>query len=205
MKKLLLLIAGLAMVIASHAQTTGGLKAGLNLTNFGGDGAEDSKSRPGFHIGGYMNIGLNEKLSFQPELLFSTAGAKTEEKGPDFSFESTAKLSYLSIPLSLQYSFGSFNIHAGPQLSFLMSAKYEFTDSYTDTNGTTTTESGEDDVKEYLKGVDLGLNFGAGYSFGKLGVTARYSLGMANISDEGESNLTNKTIQFSVMYKLFGQ
>jgi hypothetical protein len=208
MKKLLFLMAFLTMVISTYAQTSGGLKAGLNLSSYNGYPGT-VKLKPGFHVGGYLSIGLSEKLSFQPELLFSTAGAKAEEheSGVGFSYEITDKLAYLSIPLSLQYSFGKFNLHAGPQVSFLMSAKEEYTESYFD-GVDTFTESGEDDIKEHLKGVDMGLNFGAGYSFGKLGVTARYSLGLSNISEEAEEEaykLSNYAFQFSVLYKLFGK
>lgn len=205
MRKLLLLIACVTIVSASYGQISAGLKTGLNLSTFGGYPGT-AKYKPGLHFGVYMNIALNEKWSLQPEVLINTVGSKTEEKHPDYSFEGTSKLSYLSVPLSLQYSVGNFNIHVGPQLSFLLSAKEEYTISSTD-SGVTLTESFEDDTKEYLKSVDLGLNFGAGFRFGKLGINARYSLGLSNISDEAEEDdykLSNNSIQLSVLYRVFG-
>jgi hypothetical protein len=206
MQKLFLLTAVFTVVITAHAQISGGLKAGLNLSTFGGD-VQDAKIKSGFHLGGYMNIGLNKKLSFQPELLISTAGAKVEVNRPGFSLESITRLTYLSVPLSFQYSFGDFNVHVGPQLSFIMSDKAEYTTTYIDSNGNTVEEVGEG--WGFLKDVDLGLNFGVGFNFGRLGASARYSLGLINVGDpavsgDGASKITNNVIQISAMYKLFG-
>jgi hypothetical protein len=191
MKKLLLsLVIVLASVAAVQAQMSGGVKAGLNLSNLGGD-ADGYDMRPSFHLGGYVNIGLTDKLSFQPELLYNSIGAKYE--GGDA--EGTLKLSYISLPLDLQYSFGKFNVHAGPQVSFLASAKDKWEEG---------SDSGEDDIKEAFKGIDLGLNIGFGLNFGKLDVGARYTAGLSNIIDEGDAKVTNNVIQLSVGYRLFG-
>jgi hypothetical protein len=206
MKKLLLsIVVLLAVVAGAQAQISGGLKAGLNLASLGGD-YEDAKMRPSIHVGGYVNIGLTEKLSFQPELLFNSIGAKykgSENDGNDtYSWEGTTKLSYISLPLNLQYSFGKFNVHLGPQISFLASAKDKWEES-----GPDGSDSGEDDIKDGLKGIDLGLNIGLGLNFGKVDVSARYTAGLSNIADvddDADYKVTNNVIQLSVGYRLFG-
>lgn len=205
MKKLSILIIVSTIAFASNAQVSGGAKAGMNLSTFRGYPG-DAGLRPGFHLGAYLNFAFNEKLSFQPELLFNSAGTKIDDKEFDYTYKSTIKLSYLSLPMSLQYSLGRFNIHAGPQVSLLLAGKEDYTISYFE-NGLTYTESYNEDVKDVLKSVDLGLNFGAGVSFGKVGMSARYSMGLVAISDEADDydyQLTNSAFQFSVLYKLIG-
>ena len=146
--------------------------------------------RIAYHFGGYVNIGLSEALAFQPELLYNSVGAKMEE-------DIALHLNYISLPLNMMYSFGNFNVHAGPQFGFLMSAKAK-----ADIEG----ESAEVDMKEYFKSTDLGVNLGIGASFGKLNAAARYTMGITKIWDsEDDIDAKNGVIQISLGYKLFGE
>ena len=214
MKKLLLIAAISSITFAIQAQLSAGIKAGFTLSNFGGDKLETRENvmpRPGFHFGGYLNIGLNSKLSLQPELLLSTAGAKWDEiielaNSELVRLDIIEKLSYLSIPLNLMYSFGHFNIHAGPQLSFLLQASDDVTMTRLNGGNVIIISGFATDVSN-LRGVDLGLNFGAGLNFGKLGVNARYSLGLSNNSDGDDEGfkMTNNNVQISAMYRFYAQ
>jgi hypothetical protein len=197
MKKLVLSLAIVAAAFsyASAQGISGGVKAGLNLANLGGDDVEDVDIRPSFHVGGYVNIGFTEKLSLQPELLFNSVGAKSSYEDSGFKVEETLKLSYISVPVNLVYSFGAINIHAGPQFGFLMSAKSEV-----EVDG----ESDEEDVKDSFKGLDLGFGVGLGANFGKFNASARYTLGLSNIVDADDADVKNNVIQLSVGYRLFG-
>lgn len=167
---------------------SGGLKAGVNFSNqvySGGGFNASADARTGFHVGGYLNLGFSDNFSVQPELLYNSLGAKITDT--DF------KTDYVSIPVMLKYNpVAIFNIHAGPQFGFLMSAK-----------------SGDEDVKDSMKGLDLGVGIGAGVDLPMgLGVTARYVAGLSNIADEdgmGDVTLKNTAFQLSLSYKLFGQ
>jgi len=77
MKKTLFVALIVALSQAASAQITGGLKAGLNITNFSGGRFDnlDKQALVGFHAGGFMNFRLGA-ISLQPEALVSTAGAK---------------------------------------------------------------------------------------------------------------------------------
>ncbi len=196
MKKLVLMLTVIAGSVSfANAQVSVGVKAGLNLANLGGD-VEDTDMRPSFHVGGYLNYALSEALSLQPELLFNSVGAKSSYDDPDFgSVDETIKLSYISIPVNLQYSFGVVNIHTGPQFSFLLSAKDEY-----EADGA----SDEVDIKDSMKGLDLGWGIGLGANFGKLNATARYTLGLSNIADSDDADIKNNVIQISLGYRLFG-
>jgi hypothetical protein len=194
MKKLFLTVAAVAICTATlFAQISVGAKAGVNLANVNGD-IDDTDMRIGFHVGGYVNVAFSDALSLQPELLFNSVGFKqTYSTGID-DVDVSSNLNYISIPVSLMYAFGPVNVHAGPQIGFLMSAK---TKSDVD-------ELDGEDIKDNLKSTDLGFNVGAGVAFGKLNVTARYTIGLSNVSDNDDIDVKNGVIQVSLGYKLFG-
>lgn len=193
MKRIFLSIVTMMLFAAgAYAQVSGGVKAGLNLANAIGKDAKDAdmSMRIAYHFGGYVNIGFSDVLSFQPELLYNSVGAKMDD---DISLN----LNYISVPLNLMYSFSNFNVHVGPQFGFLMSAKAK-----ADVEG----QSGEVDMKEYFKSTDLGVNLGIGASFGKLNAAARYTYGITKIWDmEDDIDARNGVIQLSLGYKLFGE
>ena len=198
MKKLLftLIVTSLASTGLFAQGLSGGVKAGVNLANLTGDDVEDSDMRIAYHVGGYVNYAFSESVSLQPELLFNSVGAKTSYTDPDFGdVEETFVLNYLSVPVDLVYSFGNFNIQAGPQFGFLLSAK----DKY-EIDG----ESDDVDIKDEMKGIDFGVNLGVGANFGKLNATARYVIGLSNVIDSDDADVKNGVIQVSLGYRLFG-
>lgn len=166
MKKIILsAIAILAFSFMNAQQTRFGVKGGLNLTSFAGGNYYDAKSLVGFQVGGFAEIKIIERLAIQPEVLFSTQGAKID--GGSFG-DFDSKLNYINIPvLAKFYITKQFTVEAGPQIGFLVSAK-------TDGN----------DAKDNFKSVDTGFNFGAGYNFTEnVSVNLRYTVGLANIAD----------------------
>jgi hypothetical protein len=88
-------------------------------------------------------------------------------------YSSTINVNYLSIPVLAKFKLGSgFHGYAGPQLSFLLSAK----DKYS---------GGSDDLKDILKGSGVFGLFGLGYSLNdKFGFYGEYSAGLSNIAKE---------------------
>ena len=173
MKKIMLTaVAVMAFAFSNAQETKFGVKAGLNLTNLTGD-VQDASSLVGFQIGGFAEIKLTDKFAIQPELLFSTQGAKN--KFTDFeegTYEYDTKLNYLNIPvLAKYYITEAFSVEAGPQIGVLLSAK----------------EDGED-AKDYYKSVDFGFNVGAGYNFTEnLSVGLRYTIGLSSVYDTPDS------------------
>ncbi|MCD0466627.1 porin family protein [Flavobacterium sp. ENC] len=192
MKKIVLSIMAILVFGFANAQKTRfGVKGGLNLSNWAGGDVEDTKSLVGFHVGGFAEIKIIEKLAIQPELLFSTQGTTIEGGfGGDFD----VKTNYLNIPvLAKYYIVEKFSVEAGPQLGVLLSAKLD----------------GED-VKDSFKSVDLGFNLGAGYNFtDNLSINLRYTIGLspladdADIEDEGDyyDSAKNSNLALSLAYK----
>ena len=164
-----------------------GAKAGVNISNFTGGNFEDvSKSAlVGFHIGGLINFMFGSSVSLQPEVLFSTQGAKLEKAGVEEDF----KVSYVNIPIMLKYKFnGGFYLEAGPQFGFLNKAEL---------NG----NSIEDNIKK--SDVSLGLGVGWDLPIG-LKLDARYNMGLTDNSDDpAYETIKSQVFQLSLGFRIF--
>ncbi|SDX41512.1 porin family protein [Aequorivita viscosa] len=200
MKKTLLIIIA-AFTLSTQAQETlFGVKAGLNLASIGGDDAGDAKTRSSFHIGGLVEIPVSEKFSVQPELLYSSQGAKGSEEllGEGVIVESKIKSDYINIPIMAKYYLiQGLSIEAGPQFGFLVSAKAEF-----ELKGPGVLETASMDVKDLFNTFDLGVGLGTSYTL-DMGVFfgARYNLGLSNINkDSGDTKNQNNVFQISAGY-----
>lgn len=190
-----------------------GVKAGANYANL----ESNINSDPvfGLHAGLLAEMKLSPNFSIQPELLYSMEGAKAEinYNEEDFFLESEQKikLGYLNLPVMMKYFVTSgLSLQAGPQLGYLLSAENEYKIS-SRIDDMEFNESGTEDIKDELKKISLGLNFGLGYEFSNnFLLQARYHLGLTDISDyeedpedfEGElDELKNSSFQVSVGYK----
>ena len=166
-----------------------GLKAGLNFSKevVNGSGITlNTDNITSFHGGVYGKIMVTPNFGIQPELLYSGQGGTVSSGG----VTSTSKFAYLNIPVMLRYNIvPAFNLQAGPQIGFLMSAT---------SNGT--------DIKSQLKSTDFGLGFGLGVDLPVgLNFAARYVIGLSDIQATSTSaTLKNTVIQISIGYKLFG-
>ncbi|QNA43336.1 porin family protein [Lacibacter sediminis] len=182
----------IAMVFATAVQAQHvniGIKAGLNLYNIKYNNDVEYDMKPGLHAGLLGHIHITKNFAVQPELLFSSQGAKYKTGGETTKLN----LNYLNVPILLQYMFDNgFRIEAGPQVGFLLTAKVD--------DGTTKT-----DVKSDLKPLDVGLGLGIGYIHvpSGFGVDARYNLGLSNINDEDNSSVkaNNRGFQVGVFYQ----
>jgi hypothetical protein len=184
MKKLFF---GLALLAGSFtfAQTnsspvTFGVKGGMNVANL--SNTEGSKSKIGFNAGAFANIPVAESFSVQPEVLFSTVGAKSETVNKN---SLKFNLNYISVPVMLQYNVvPNLYLEAGPQFGFLVGSKLK------DNNGSIKLD------KNNFKGFDFGIGIGAGYYFSEaLGITARY---VAGVSDIIKNNNDGKSVRNNV-------
>lgn len=208
MKKLLFAaVAVMAFGVSNAQEIKFGAKVGLNISSLNGD-LQNAKSLIGAHLGAFAEIKITDKFAFQPELLYSMQGAKTEfsesEPGYSYTSEDNWKLGYLNLPLMAKYfATEKLFIEAGPQIGFLMSAKNDYKETET-IMGDTDTFSGDVDIKDTVKSIDFGLNFGLGYEFtDNVFASARYNVGLSNINDINgdDSKINNGVIQFSFGYK----
>ena len=180
----------MAFTLSNAQETRFGVKGGLNLSNFTGEA--NNKIRASFHVGGFAEIKVIERLAIQPELLYSSQGARYRVDGTSDSGRAY-KLDYINIPvLAKFYVTKEFTVEAGPQIGFLVSAKDE-----------------DQDIKDAFKGTDYGFNFGAGYNFtDNISVGLRYTVGISSLIDRDYDDFgsyfdssKNSNLQLSLAYK----
>ena len=208
MKKIILsAIAIFTIGFANAQETKFGAKVALNVATL--NGFDNSKSKIGFAVGGFVEIKVSDKFSVQPELLYSLQGVKSStsfnSSGNSFTQDENISLSYINIPVMAKYYVTEgLSLEAGPQIGFLVSLSDKNTTSSTiggSTYSSETTTSSTDNSNT----VDFGLNFGAGYDFTKnISIGLRYNLGLNKLnknSVSGISDIKNSVFQIGVGYK----
>jgi hypothetical protein len=173
----------------SFAQLSIGPKAGMNVSNLSGLSTAEIKTKAliGFHVGGYVAIRLGS-IVIQPELLYSTQGAKLENS----TTSENLKINYFNVPVMLKYiSHAGIYLETGPQLGFRTSAKF-----------------GSNDIKETVKSSDFSWGAGVGFQKKGVGIGARYNVGISKLGEAstvvpGDVNYKNGVLQVSVFFALF--
>lgn len=155
-----------------------GFKGGVNFSDFQGSNANlKTESITSYHAGIFAELGLSERVSIQPEILYTTAGAKVSLSGAIDEFRN--KLGYLSVPLLTKVFLipDRLSIDLGPQVSLLLNEK---------------------------ENVNLGKSSSYDFSiaggvtlrvFGPIFVQGRYNLGLREIKSNSE--ITNRVFQLS--------
>ncbi len=179
-----------------------GLKAGINLASLEPDNYPGTdvnfNNKTSFHAGVFANIPLGGKLRFQPELLYSSQGAKGKSfpiSGGISTNSNEQDLGYIALPLMFQLqSTSGFVFELGPQASYLISGKLE---------GANDAETENESVFDRF---DVAASGGVGYlSRVGLGINARYNFGLSNIINEGDTDdgpeLKNRVFQIGLTYQ----
>ena len=162
--KIMILVVLSISVLTTSAQFTPGIKGGFNfatLTGFSGN------ARVGAHAGLFFHHTINDRLCFQPEILYSGEGQRYFDDGE----ERTLALDYIQIPLMIQYfPVKQLYFEFGPQLGILASAQ--------DKGGGTNYN-----VKDDFAPTQVGLNIGVGVkASNSLGFYGRYNFGLTDVS-----------------------
>ncbi len=176
------LMAGIAS--AQHANI--GIKGGLNAFTVSNDNNSDNDFKLGFNLGLLGHFHITDQFALQPEIVFSTQGAKFTEAGTDFNLN----LNYINIPVLLQYMFDNgFRLQAGPQVGILASANLEANNNSLD-------------VSDDFESLDLGLSVGFSYvnPESNFGYDLRYNHGLSSINASNNVNAYNRGIQLGVFY-----
>jgi Outer membrane protein beta-barrel domain len=193
MKKCIVILGALLTGGIVSAQTFQfGPKAGVNISNFSNETGSQSNTLVGFHVGGFVSFQLGKNLAVQPEIIFSTQGAKYDDASTTIK---NFKANYLNIPVVVQLRMsGGLYLETGPQAGILLTAKTD-----------------DETVKDLYKSLDWSWAFGLGLrSKMGLGFSARYNLGLIKVEDKisttaFEPNGKNSVIQLGLFFAFGGQ
>ena len=202
MKRTLILSLAVLLAGAVKAQSVS-VKAGLNYSNIirTGDENFETEFKPGFHAGLGIDVPLIDRLALAPEVLFSQKGYKVTGGGLLGDAETTITTNFIDIPILAKINAATgFNIHLGPQISFLTSTTTSFKQG---------TQEYRDKVKEdntNLKKNLIGGVVGAGFDLSpKLNLHARYGIDFKKNNENGTSETPeykNQVIQLGLGIKL---
>ncbi|HLT71736.1 MAG TPA: porin family protein [Cyclobacteriaceae bacterium] len=193
MKSIIVPIVVLFLFVAGNlfGQISGGARIGANISNlkYSEDNfSEKQESKVGPIIGLYVTYMFAEQAGIQPELFYSLMGAG------DPGDEDKTNLSYIALPVMFRYNITEqFHLLAGPQFSFLLSAKEKDPD-------------GDVDLKDETSSIDVGFTIGAGADINKFNVGLRYLFGLSNVADFesiGDFKVKNSAFQIVLGYRLF--
>jgi len=182
-----------------HAQIKSGYIIGLNLSSMTlktNGISSNPETQEGIHLGGFIEIPLTGKFTFQPKLLFSAKGSNYKIDTVQYSLSPV----YIEVPLIFAYKFGSdavkISLFAGPYFAcgiggFTMDSEGALKDI--------SFGSGENND---LKPFDIGFNFGVGVNIKGILISAQYEIGLANVSPVTtvDSKMKNKVIGISICH-----
>ena len=186
---LLLLIAALSFSNL-HAQSIHlGIKGGANVNKLTGQSFTDKFSF-GYHIGGFIEIGIGKKLSLQPEVFVSQIKQDTSSQFRAIYNNllgvapSNIQLSYLNLPILLGYKMSDqFSIQLGPQYSILMNQNANLLQ-----NG-----------KNAFKNGDFSILGGLQLEVSKFRIYGRYVVGLNNLNDiDKMDEWKNQSLQIGI-------
>lgn len=210
MKKIFIILLSFFIYSASYAQVeensnsdlssadnntvSWGIKAGINMYNLYGKERDyifaDQKTsyQPGFHIGGFVDTRINEKLGLRHELIFSQRKVGVHlSDSINGIYKSTLTMYFIDVvPANLTYQVSkNIQVYAGPYVSALVAANIKRKDE----NGNTFRDTSiygdpSNDEKEsrYLQKFDIGLNIGAQYQVKQnLAVELKYTHGFLDL------------------------
>jgi hypothetical protein len=204
------------LTAATNAQVI--LKGGVNLANvtITNDGDIDrNKVLTSFQVGLSGDVKIASILYFQPGILLTGKGSKTESGDPNGNtwYKATSNPYYVEVPVNFVLKFGGddkdkdaarFFVGAGPYLGIGVAGKNKVEGEFLGASF-----SSEEDIEwsdddpstlDYEEGAgygimkrfDYGLNGTAGIEFSKVVIGVNYGLGLAKLQSGSNSSADDK-------------
>lgn len=199
--RITLMVAMLAMVTAVSAQTSFGIKGGINMSNFSGKNASDIyKAKIGFNVGLAGDFEFAPGMAIQSGLFLTTKGANFKN-----SDNSSVDLMYLQVPVHFAYKADIMPgtrivFHAGPYVAYGISGNIKSGSDKIDIFKDRTIDLpiigavGSKGANRF----DAGLGLGVGAEFGRFLVDLGWDMGLVKLYENGE--LKNMNAYLSVGY-----
>lgn len=180
------------LTIAAQAQNkaakklTWGYKIGINGSNLRVKEDTDFNWKTGLATGLFFNVKLNDKLSLQPEALYSSMGARNVLNG-----SGSLRLNYFSLPVMAKYQICKrVVLMAGPQIDMLIQAKAK--------SSSNRFSKITDNYNESSFNVTGGAEY---WPVQCLSFSARYMYGLNNVVANGGTELKNHGVQIMAAVK----
>lgn len=192
---------------AQDKPVTFGVKAGVNLSNVGGD-ATGTDAKIGFQVGLTLDYALTQDVYLLSGLNFTTKGFKLKNAALDFSElglgdyvgDVTVNPIYLELPIHIGYKLKvaentKITFQVGPYLAYGIEGKATAKYSGGEESGNVFSTGG---FKEF----DFGFGLGVGAEFGKIAANIGYDFGFVNVADtNGNGKLKNRNAYLTFGYK----
>ena len=197
MKKVILFIClTFAFSQSSSAQVAFGVKGGINynsnsIKEVSTDVFDGAKSKTGYHAGIWLRLKV-PVIGFyiRPELVYTNLKNEVNYTNGIGGVKSTTfEFQKIDIPVLLgKKIFGIGNIFAGPSFQYVLASDFSLSDIK--------------DVKG--DGFTVGLQFGGGVEFGKLGIDVRWERSFSGIETFFLNNTTNASFDTRVNQVIIG-
>lgn len=211
-----LTVLSLLFITSTKAQVSYGVQAGVNIANWQGDAMQSlndvvdlsngfigTKSRTGFHIGGYASIPLTETISFEPGLQYSQKGYAMQgdlkiEALKFLGVNASAKVeaNYFDMPLLVKAEVAKgLSIYAGPQISYLSKTSLHVNTSVLGIS----LLNKRLDLTDNFNRVDVGAVAGVGYQFDNgFNIKAGYDYGLSKLDKNDNFKAYNRVVKISL-------
>lgn len=193
MKKIVLSSFALFSGIILFAQTSIGVKGGLNITKTKNLDASPNE-RYAFNVGFVSQKNISKRFFIQPELLYSSKGNTFEP--PYASDPGATRLNYIALPIMLGFRADEkLSILLGLELNYLVNCGVRYNKYVTDF------------TKQYPR-FDAGVDLGVSYKINKkLGAELRYNYGFNTLyytdfagNRTSSFNGANRAFQAGIFY-----
>lgn len=192
-KAILVLVMALGFSQFSNAQLDFGIKGGVNynsnsIKESSQDVFDGAKSRTGYHAGIWLRLKLPVVgLYVRPELVYTNLKSevfyKTVAKSTSFEFQK------IDIPVLLgKKIFGIGNVYIGPSFQYILDSDFSISD-IPNVDG---------------DGFTVGLQFGGGVEFGRLGIDVRWERAFSDIESSFVGNLGSVSYDTRINQIIFG-
>ena len=201
---------------STKAQITYGVQAGATIANWKGDALQSlnnvvdlsngfitTNSKTGFTVGGYLNIPLSDKISFEPGLQYAQKGYTMQgnlkiDALKFLGVNASAKVEahYIDIPLVLKAEVAKgLSIYAGPQLSYLVKNNLHLNAGVLGIS----LYNNKIDITDNFNRVDMGIAGGIGYKFDNgFNIKAGYDYGLSKLDKNDNFKAYNRVAKISV-------
>lgn len=171
-----------------------GLRAGLNVSSMGGiTNVLNKHAVVGIHAGGMLQYKFQERILFQPELLYSTKGYATDHANHHYVYHHN----YIELPLLVKLNYEGNGVkiqpYMGPGLALAVASSRR-----EDGSGTIT-------IYDHTNYLELEWNFGIDGVFAEnIMLGLRYNYGLSKVHDHSSIYYINGFDKNRVLMLNFG-